>query len=1245
MKYNGSRWRLTQWGVLVVGTLLVGGPAMGQDGRQPTSPICVAVLEPEVLTDLPQAERKALASSLDTLLAESLAKQSGFTLVDRLALDKVLAEKAGKAEGLARIAPGEVVRPLQPFWAAGVLICSQIDVKAGAVIIEAVSAQTGQVLAGIYVKAKVTSAEDIAKTIGPKMESFVRDNRLGIARMRDKPLLEISGRLTSGLSRLAWMADDLAEAAGAKVSAGNEAVLLAPRQPLVTKEERFLRVMGLADAHKDDALAGLSPVPQVRLSFELTDSAKTGVSLEKTPIRLNLSFRRGAEKASKTQIDGEVGQWDTCRDKAVDWLGRQLSALGGNTAARPQDEQQRAKQLAEEELSVVAPWTGLSYHQQQELDLASRRRIARRVLRAAHLDPTSEQAAYLAACYADALDPREGKDTRELSLATIDRAMIEVQRYLDRFPGRDIEHHLAMFSRAGRLGVQGKWKLAGGPAQRDAILRPADVRQYPYASFFVRAWAEEGYLGNVDARYHRGNAFSAFSFALIMDLIPCIPEDKLDEEHEYWRNFYATKVDKILLTHDFKDFLNTRPAPWDLVDAAFQARKKNPQGVRKAFQGLGGEFPPSQTAVWGGDQGTPSRVPMFLKAAGDPDWKTWQPEFTAAEALTIGLDEMTAFIQGLAGKSLPSWQLDLARPVPAIEIVAPEAVKSSGRRSGWSLGDVEALFVAGKDIWLITPASSVGGTRTLSHLFAAEMKPAVNGKIVLDPVEIAWPQDAQAKQLPSDVPIFETRYVAEGAASPTVWIGTQSSGLARFDKASGRWTGRWYTESDGFPSNTIDQISSCRSGTKRLILLVSSTRSVRIMPDGSRKPDRPTYIWTLNPETSEVKLLLDGSQLKDPRMFSPAAMTKDGKLFPLEFLGRGKYDLDVGRIWDFISFGVTSKSSDLVRDENDRFRLLQIMWDAGPDGNFNCLNELSLETFKRLPTSPGRSGGQYSVFPLPETQYVFGRVWWRTGDAVTISGRWPAVYGEFVRGRRRHLWIGFSSADGHRGTSRWLVAYRPAPAGAKDWADQDQWVGPFRVPGQGTITRMAPYGEESLLLTTNQQMYAIDCRQAIEQAIGQGLACSTAQWRVRYEKRLRTSGWKDVLPLLLQSQKWDQVARLLDAEQERLRSTGSGLNTGETHLKLWRAHLQARKGDLTDALQLYDQVAKRAAADRDKPAEVYARMNQIILLFHAERFQEMLDLCQSVNRRFPQTAPERDEERLSWYVKEAKKRIVAAPVR
>ncbi len=298
-----------------------------------------------------------------------------------------------------------------------------------------------------------------------------------------------------------------------------------------------------------------------------------------------------------------------------------------------------------------------------------------------------------------------------------------------------------------------------------------------------------------------------------------------------------------------------------------------------------------------------------------------------------------------------------------------------------------------------------------------------------------------------------------------------------------------------------------------------------------------------------------------------------------------------------------------------------------------------MELLEPLPHSPGRGGGRYSVFPFPECERLFGMLFWTQGDSVMVRGRWPSVYGEFVCGRGPLLWIGFTRADAHSSTSRWLVAYRPAPAAAADWHERDLWVGPFRIPDQGTITRMVPNGEDGLLLTTTRGMYAVDGRRAIDEAVRAGRAGSTAQWQAQYEQRLQAAGWNEALPVLLRAQKWDEAARLLDAEEARLRAAPPDWNQPVSDVQLWRAHLLARRGDLAAAARLYEDVARQAAADRNGPAEVFATMNRIVVLFHAERYREMLDLCEHVNRRFPQTAPRFDGEGVGRYVNEARKKL------
>jgi hypothetical protein len=73
---------------------------------------------------------------------------------------------------------------------------------------------------------------------------------------------------------------------------------------------------------------------------------------------------------------------------------------------------------------------------------------------------------------------------------------------------------------------------------------------------------------------------------------------------------------------------------------------------------------------------------------------------------------------------------------------------------------------------------------------------------------------------------------------------------------------------------------------------------------------------------------------------------------------------------------------------------------------------------------------------------------------------------------------------------------------------------------------------------------------------------------------------------------------------------------------------------------LYNEFAEKKAI-HNPPAEIFARMNQLLVLYHAGRYQEMLDLYAKVSRRFPQIVTNRDDSGLGWYVKEAKNRLAA----
>jgi hypothetical protein len=742
----------------------------------------VAILEPEVAGDLSKDERQNLVASVDALLFESLSKQKGLQLVERAALDKILEEQQ-----LQRAA-GEVPQPLRPLWTAGVMICTRIETRSGTVMLEAVSAQTGQLIAGLYLK--VPPGEEPAKALAAKAPGFAAGLPEAIERAADKQLLEISGKLSGKLNRLSWMLDDFAEAAGAKVSTQDKIGWLVPRQPLVTKEERLLRVMGLAEAKPADAIAGLSPVPQMRLQFEVVDSAKVGVTFENTPLSLKLSLRLRDGTAVETAIEGTVGHWEECRSKGVSWLMEQLrdsSAKAANT-----DDDTLAAKLAKEELAAVAQWAGLSQYDREQAGTAIRARIARHALRAAHLDPRNEEAAYLVVSCVDALYPREGKDESEMSLEAIDRIMIETQRYLDRFPRSNVPHRFAVLSMRGTAGLQGSLKYLQ-IRDRDAILRPPETRAYPYMSAMVRVWAEVGYLSTVDKRAPHSNAIAAFGFNLRGRLIPCIPADKLDEEYAYWREFYATRIAEVMRKTNPRDFNNTRPVPWELIDAAFQARKKNPQAVRDDLQALARQFPRSEKAVWGGDEYRPSEVRQLLEAAGDKEWRSWEPDYKAAERARVTIAEMSSLLRRLSPTSSPVWDPASLLTIKGVDLKIPEAVRAAGVQPRSSMsGTIQAMMVAGGDLWIRTPAELPGNAGTPYRLLAVPLND--KGETTDKATLIKWPETNKLE----GEPWFKIHYVTREASGDTVWIGTRAHGLARFEKKDGSWQGRWYNDISGY---------------------------------------------------------------------------------------------------------------------------------------------------------------------------------------------------------------------------------------------------------------------------------------------------------------------------------------------------------------------------------------------------------------------------------------------------------------
>ncbi|MBI5723402.1 MAG: hypothetical protein HZA50_05545 [Planctomycetes bacterium] len=312
-----------------------------------------------------------------------------------------------------------------------------------------------------------------------------------------------------------------------------------------------------------------------------------------------------------------------------------LAILATSTVGCATSPESQARNELQEAKRLLEPPTDRSFGVLGEMDwqlklpASVRLEILNHALRAAKLDPANEEANYLAAIHADAVwAPQE----QLYPVACADLVLPACSLYVERFGSKVPDHYDNILYRQFNVAVAAFVKLHGWP-NKDDILRPPDARAYPYASKYVRALAEFGYFGQINDRYHLGNAWEAFSYNLIGHVIPSCPDDKLDSEYAYWESFwrdYKNEIEHPKENPGPRTECATRPLPWGIIAAAFAARKKDAQGVRRGFQQAAMEIPKKDINVWGGDgfnQHFERLVPLYLKAAGDPDWETWLPEF------------------------------------------------------------------------------------------------------------------------------------------------------------------------------------------------------------------------------------------------------------------------------------------------------------------------------------------------------------------------------------------------------------------------------------------------------------------------------------------------------------------------------------------------------------------------------------------------------------------------------------------
>ena len=1206
-----------------------GGPSLTAPASQPasvsrhvpTGPACVAILEPEVLADLPEADRKALAAALDALLTESLAGRKEFVLVDRRLLDKVLDERKALATGAARIAATDVAEPLRPFWSAGVLICSQVDTKSGVALVEAVAAQSGQLLAAVYAKCRSTSAEALLKGIRPKVAAFADTIQSRLAEAPGKKLVEVVGRLDSKLERGQPLVNDAVEAVRARVSLNRGLTLLIPRQPLNTREERLLRVMGLAKPADADATAGFCAAPDETVRVIVAEQLQAGLTFDDTPVRLTIE----AAGRSKT-FQSTGGTFVSGLKPAMAWLDEQLGTMGA--AASAADDAARAQALSRRHLQALADWKMNSTRALQFLPAYVTSRMLTAASRAAHLDPTNEEAAWLVAAFSDALDPniRTKGDNR--------RIFRECRRYLNRFPKANADRRMSMMRACADAGM---WALpikAKGRITFEQFLKPPDPDVYAIAGPLFRFYAAWAVGGRRRHGVGHGNAFELYSRLMMRYLIPHIPADKLDEEHRWWSRFYAQQVDKLPAAAKARNGCDIA-VPWELLNAAFAARRKDVQALRQKLSAAARKVPRRETLVWGGDRYNPYLVPILLKAAGDPEWDKWDITSEARPETRVTLNQMTTFISRLSPQTPDCWDYSALPTLAGAELAVPASVRDAGfvNRAVYSRS-VQALAVAGDDLLLKTPGFPKSSSGIVTRQFVVPLD-REHKRLSGDARELAWPEK---DRLPGK-PLLISHCVTHFNAKWTIWLGTKAHGVARFDKVGGRWQGRWYNSNHGTPTNGATKITACRNGrTEEILVIDQETRRMyrqgRLEFRGSQ-----TMVWTLNPRTGGATLIHNGTKDNDVIGY-PAAELADGRKILLEMAGSGLYSppIDVATIRKITNahpmcLWNTAPPFTVGRDGAPRIWRLH--------DETACLTELSARTLAPVPgTSPGK--GRRAVVGAAvsgQVSFVLGMIaWWPGADRRAVAADWPARNVVYALGRNDVLWMAFQT-DVPWDYCRCLVGYRPAEPGSKRCDEKDLWIGPFYTPGKGLVYGLAPDGQDGLLLSTPGRVLLLSSDELVKQARKAGLVRSTRRWREGYTARAASGNWMSAVPRLIAERQYAQAGKLLEKREAELGPAGGNSEEG-LRVLFWKARLLAeQKERLKEAIALYDRAATHGRAGL--AGEAFARANQIILLHKAGRWAKLLGLAGRVQARFPQIRATGADCGMGWYIDHARKKLAA----
>ncbi len=326
---------------------------------------------------LPPRERTAALLLICDRLAEELGKTKSIRVVNRTQLDRILKER--------KTAP----RLAKPMLAYDLMVRMRLDSLRSAFAVELIDLSTGNVVAGRRYKwrAKPDKKQlaDMVKWCRTAAGKVVRDESrplrvrlLGVANVGNSP-------------RIGPMATHLADIIEQAVSRSSKCVIVRHLEAVTSKEESLLIHMGLS------RLAGgrrFLPQADVAIEAEIKETQTVGKTFKQTPLEVRFRLTRRGQKPSEwTTVSATVADWEkmvnrTCRGLAKK-LGQTDPVPFGDYAA----EMVRRRKQAEAELAAAERERQVAFDSPQ-------RGWYDRILAAAKIDPTYEEAAYrAAACF------------------------------------------------------------------------------------------------------------------------------------------------------------------------------------------------------------------------------------------------------------------------------------------------------------------------------------------------------------------------------------------------------------------------------------------------------------------------------------------------------------------------------------------------------------------------------------------------------------------------------------------------------------------------------------------------------------------------------------------------------------------------------------------------------------------------------------------------------------------------------